>query len=158
MSAYGRKIMHQSLCKDCTVKVKKVMFCSLPIVNSKEDIKDITRALQDYQRNSENFRTMFAWVSNRTNVGYDYVGLSDLKSGTRVKNALKWSGIEFQLTFISKVILDCAINSFFFNFSDGEYAVFAFKEDGRSHLYSNYGDFPINVLCQRPEPAAGSEE
>ena len=89
MSAYGRKIMHPSLCKDCTVKVKKVMFCSLPIVNSKEDIKDITRALQHYHRNAENFRTMFAWVGNRTNVGYDYVGLSDLKSGTRVKNALK---------------------------------------------------------------------
>ena len=64
------------------------MFCSLPIVNTKDDIKDITKALQYYDRNSENFNAMFALIGNRTNVGYDYVGVNDLNAGTRPTNAL----------------------------------------------------------------------
>ena len=44
-------------------------------------------------------------------MGYDYVGLNDLNAGTRVKHdSIMKYGIESQLTFINKVILDCAIN------------------------------------------------
>ena len=59
------------------------MLCSLPIVNTQQDISDITRALRPYQKISGNYKATFAWVGNRTNVEYDYVGLNDLNPGRR---------------------------------------------------------------------------
>ena len=59
------------------------MFCSLPIVNTQQDILDITRALRPYKRISQNYKAMFVWVGNRTNVEYDFVGLNDIKPGRR---------------------------------------------------------------------------